>query len=208
MLKSHAEARFLLQDDKEFNHTIHVDISYIDALPILHFGAEATNNQAAQSFSTASSQSLWRALSICRIDVSLGPPDIIIHDAGKNFMTESFASSADLLHIRTKAIPVESTKFMNIVEPYHQLIRRAYQIIKSESTDTDENAALQMAVKMINGSVGPDGLVLTPFVYGALSRLGLLHDKPSPSTFQSGAPQKKATLEVSKQFAKRQVQSA
>lgn len=200
--------KFTLRDDKDFNHTVYADIFYIDAKPILHVVDEATNYQAAQWLPTVSSQSLWRALRICWIDVYLGPPDVIVHDAGKNFMAESFASNADLLHIRTKAVPVESANSMTVVERYHQPIRRAYQTIKSESPDTDDAAALQMAVKAINDSVGPDGLVPTLLVYGALPRLGLPHDKPNPSTFQRAAALRKATQEMSKRFAKRQVQSA
>lgn len=59
-----------------------------------------------------------------------------------SFKAESFASNSDLLHIRTKAVLVESKTSMTTVDRYHQHIRRAYQIIKSESPDTDNDAAL------------------------------------------------------------------
>lgn len=65
-----------------------------------------------------------------------------------------------------------------------------------------------MAVEAINDSAGPDSLVSTHLVYGALPRLGLPHDKPSPSTLQCADALRKPTLEISRRFAKQQVQSA
>lgn len=126
--------KFTLQNDKEFNHTVYADVFYIDAKPILHIVNEATNYQAAQCLPTVSSRSLWRTFRICWIDVNLRPPDDIVPDSGKNFIAESFASNADLLHIQTKAIPAEPANSMIIVELYHQPIRRAYQIVKSEES--------------------------------------------------------------------------
>lgn len=40
--------RFTLLEDKEFNHSIYVDIFYIDSRPVLHVVDEATRYQAAQ----------------------------------------------------------------------------------------------------------------------------------------------------------------
>lgn len=120
------------------------------------------------------------------------PPDAIFHGAGKNFMEEPFASDADLLRVRKKAVPVKSVISMNIVERYHQTIRRAYHILKSESVNIENTSALQMAVKVINNSAGPYKLVPTLLVYDALPRFGLPHHKPGLSTFQGSAALQKA----------------
>lgn len=114
-----------LREDKDFNHTVYENIFYIDRKSVLHVADEATNYQAARWLQTVSTKPLWEALRLCWIDVYLGPPDVIAHDAGKNFMAEGFFANANLLDIRTKSIPIESANSMTIVERYHQPIRRS-----------------------------------------------------------------------------------
>lgn len=153
-------------------------------------------------------ESLWKTLRLFWIDAYLGPPAMIFYDAGKNFMTESFATNADLLHIRTKSVPLKSSNFMTIVERYLQPIRRAFSVIRKESAGLDEEFALQMVVKSINDSVGPNGLVPTLLIYGALPRLGLPHDANKPSIFARAVSLCKATLKMTKFFSRRQVRDA
>jgi len=47
------------------------------------------------------------------------------------------------------------------------LLRRAYKIISLELEGASEELILQMAVKAINNSVGPDGLVPMLLVFNA-----------------------------------------
>jgi hypothetical protein len=58
-----------------------------------------------------------------------------------------------------------------MVERYHSLIRRVYQIIVSEIPELNKNMALQMAFKAINNSASPDGLVPTLLVFEAYPRM-------------------------------------
>ena len=131
--------------------------------------------------------------------------DVKAHDAGKNFMASAFHANADMLHIRTKSIPVEFANSMTIVERYHSPLRRSFNIIHQEAPDLDKHAAFQMAFKAVNDSVGPNGLVPTLLVFGALPRLGLPTDKPTPSTYQRAIAPRKATTAMSQNVASRQV---
>lgn len=200
--------KFTLRDDKDFNHTIYADIFYIEVKPVLHIVDEATYFQATRWLENVTSDTLWRALRLYWIYVYVGPPVIIAHDAGKNFMGAVFQSNADMLHIRTKSIPVEAAHSMSIVERYHGPLRRGFQIIRREAPDTDKDAALQMAVKAVNDPVGPNGLIPTLLVFGALPHLGLPTDAPSPSTFKRAVVLRKARTEVQKLFASRKVRNA
>lgn len=123
-------------------------------------------------------------------------------------MGRIFQSNNDMLHIDTKSIPVEAAHSMSIVERYHQPVRRAYKMIKKETPDTDNETTLQMAIKSINDSVGPDGLVPTLLVFGALPRLGLPTDQPTPSTFKRAVALRKATESMSRHFVSRPVRAA
>ncbi|KAL5601019.1 uncharacterized protein BROUX77_005268 [Berkeleyomyces rouxiae] len=107
----------------------------------------------------------------------------------------------------TKAVPVEAHNSIGTVERYYGPIRRAYQIIHVELPDLDKAMALQMALKAINDSAGPDGLVPTLLVFGAFPRM-IEPDPPSPFVAQRTAALKKATFEVQRLRAERQVANA
>ena len=201
--------KFSLRDnDVDFNHSIYVDILYIDGRPMLHVVDEATNYQAARWLRSGTAEALWKALRLAWVDVYVGPPDIIAHDAGKNFMAQAFKNNTDFIHVQTKAVPVEAPQSMTVVERYHAPLRKAYMVIKKEAPELDNDSALQAAVKAVNDTAGPDGLVPTLLVYGALPRLGLRTDPPAPSIFRRAQAVRKAMKEVHDLFATRQVDAA
>lgn len=200
--------KFSLSDDKDFNHTVFVDIFYLDGKAVLRVVDQATRYQAVRWLSTITADSVWRALRMCWIDVYVGPPDIVTHDAGKQFMSKVFQSNTSMMHISTKAVPVECPNAMSLVERYHVPVRRAYRIIRDESPSITLEECLQMAIKSINDSIGPDGLVLTLLVYGCLPLLSLPLDKPSPGSFERAVALKSATNAMSKYFSKSQISAA
>lgn len=90
------------------------------------------------------------------------------------FIARGFRTNAELLHIETKCVPIESPNQMGFVERYHTPIRYACKMVTSEAPDLDEEGTLQIAVKWVNNYTGPDDLGHTLLVYGALPRLGFL----------------------------------
>eukprot|EP00171_Calliarthron_tuberculosum_P013661 IDg13661t1 len=195
--------KFTLRDDIYFNHTIYIDIFYIDGNPILHVVDEATRYQAALWLESASSDAIWAALRLCWIDVYLGSPDFFVHDASTALVAKEFQASAEYLQIRTKTIPVEAAHSFSVAERYHVPVKKAYHRIMFEAPRLDKVAALQIAVKAVNDSVGPDGLLPTLLVYGALPRLVLPSDLPAQPTINRAHALKKATQEMSRYFASR-----
>jgi len=93
------------------------------------------------------------------------------------------------------------------VERYHALLRRAYKIISSELEDASKELTLQIAVKAINDSAGPDRLVPTLLVFGAYPQM-TNNSPPSPSVVQRAEAIRKATKEVRRLYATRQVNDA
>ncbi|KAF1990555.1 hypothetical protein K402DRAFT_303635, partial [Aulographum hederae CBS 113979] len=202
--------RFTLKSDPIFNHTVIVDVMYLEGnLPTLHVVDEATSFQAARFLKNISAQHTWEMLRLCWIDTYLGPPEVIKHDAGKNFKSAIFRQSATALHIATKAIPIEAAHAIGLVERYHAPLRRAYQIISSELHDQNisRDTCLQMAVKAVNDTAGYDGLIPTLLVFGAFPRMSH-DDPPSLSTTERAAAIRTAMSEVAKLHAKRQVSDA
>jgi hypothetical protein len=109
--------------------------------------------------------------------------------------------------ISIKAILVEAHWSIRLVERAHPALWRAYQIITDECKDIQKELALQMAVKAINDTAGPNGLVPTLLVYGTYPRMSNL-DPPAPSITDRAAAIQKAMAEIVKLRAKQAVNSA
>jgi hypothetical protein len=75
------------------------------------------------------------------------------------------------------------------------MVRRAYKIITAEIKGINKDIALQMAFKAINNTAGPDGIVPTLLVYGALPRMSE-YNPPSPSVTQRSNALRKAIEEI------------
>jgi hypothetical protein len=56
---------------------------------------------------------------MCWIDSYLGPPDLITHDARKNFVSKEFKQYATILGISIKAVLVEAHNLIGMVERYY-----------------------------------------------------------------------------------------
>jgi hypothetical protein len=205
--RSPGRFRFTLRDDVTFNYNVVVDILYIEGKATLHIVDEATRFQAGRFLKDISAKHTWEALRVCWIDTYLGPPDLITHDAGKNFVSKEFKQYAGNLGITVKPVPVEAHNSIGIVERYHGPLRRAYQIIVAEIPGIEPEFALQMAFKAINDSAGPNGLVPTLLVFGAYPRMTEM-DAPSPTVTQRSVALKKAMEELRKLRAQRQVREA
>ncbi|RAL58504.1 hypothetical protein DID88_004008 [Monilinia fructigena] len=207
--KSPGRFRFTLPEDTEFNYAIYVDVMYIAGEPVLHIVDEATRYQAARFLDNISAKHTFDTLRECWIDVYIGPPDYIIHDAGKNFVSKEFVQNAKSISITTKSVPVEAHNSVGIVERYHHPLRRAYEILTKELEDDNltKVMVLQMAVKAVNDTAGPNGLVPTLLVYGTYPRLSDINP-PTATIIQRAKATKKAMAEVRHIRAKRQVTEA
>lgn len=184
---------------------IHIDRSHTDAKPELHVDDKAIHFLPAKWLKDMTAKTFWKTLRMCWMDVYLGPSGIAAHNAEKNFMAAALQANADMLPIRTKSISMESGSSMTIVEKYHTPIRCAFNIIKKECPECENEQAMQMAVKSINDSFGLDGLTPTLLVFGALPRLGLPTEKLTRSTFDCASALRNVATSMFKHFAKRQV---
>ena len=81
---------------------------YISGSPLLHVVDEGTRFQAGRWLQNISAKHTWDVLRMCWIDTYLGPPDLVTHDAGKNFISKEFKQYASTMGISTKGVPVEA----------------------------------------------------------------------------------------------------
>jgi hypothetical protein len=207
--RSPGRFKFTLKDDYEFNYSVIVDILYLEGKPVLQVIDAATSFGAARFLRDMSARNAWDTLRACWIDTYQGPPDYVVHDAGKNFTSTEFKQLASSMSIKVKEVPVEAHNSVGKVERYHAPLRRAYEILREELKDEniDREMILQMAVKAVNDSAGPDGIVPTLLVFGAYPRMTEM-DPPSPSVVKRAEAIRAATKEVRRLHAERQVNDA
>ncbi|EED23158.1 hypothetical protein TSTA_066110 [Talaromyces stipitatus ATCC 10500] len=156
---------FTLQDNIEFNHSIIVDIMYINGKPI---------------------------------DTYLRPLDFIVTDAGKNFISKEFTQLASSVSIMM---------LISAVECYYAILHRSYEIISEEVPELAPELALQMAVKAVNDTAGPDGYMPTLLVFRVYPRM-TEYSPPAPMVAQRAAAVKKAMTEVRRLHTVRQINNA
>ena len=155
----------------DFNHLVYADICWIEGKPVLHVVDESTSFQAARFVKSLSAGHTWEAFRACWIDVYLGPPALIIHDPGTNFSSDEFRGNAHSMGTDVKEMPTEAHNSIGLVERYHVPLRRAFDIITKEMPQLEKEARLQMAVKAVNDTAGPDGLMPTLLIFGAFPQL-------------------------------------
>ena len=111
--------------------------------------------------------------------------------------------------ITIKAVPVEAHWSIEIVERFHFVLRRVYKMIMEDLAEMkiSKELGLQMAVKAVNDTAGPNGLVPTLLVFDAYSRMHHL-DSSAPSIIQRAAAISKAMGEMRKIMAERQIRDA
>ncbi|KAM4066587.1 cwf18 domain containing protein [Hirsutella rhossiliensis] len=176
--------KFTLNDDQEFNYEIIVDLLL----------------SRSQIFTVNTLRTLW-------IDTYLGPPDTLRHDAGTNFASLEFRNEA-------KIMESNALKYLlRRIGPLERLnaithLRRAFNILHAEiGHTTSAETVLQMAVKAINDTAGPDGLVPTLLVFGAYPRVST-DSPPSASTLKRSEAMQKAMKMLRQLSAERRVKDA
>ena len=119
---------------------------------------------------------MWEGLQACCIDVYQGPPERIVHDAGKNFASDGFKQNVGTLAFGVKEVPAEAQFSIGKVDRYHGSLRGAYEIIQIDSLSSLD-IILQMALEVVNNTACPNDLVPTILVFGSYRRI--LSDQPA-----------------------------
>jgi hypothetical protein len=148
--------RFTIRDNAKFNYRLIVDVIYINKKPALQAINKATAFQAAKFLQNLQARTAWNVFRFIWIDTYVGPPNVIITNAGTNFVNNEFVNNARILAIEVEKIPVKTHHSIGKVERYHGSIRRAFEIITADlGNDVTPDNALQIAVKAVNDTAGP-----------------------------------------------------
>ena len=192
-------------EELRFNHVVAVDVMTIDKRPVLHMVDESTHFMTARWLPLMTSIETWKAIRRCCIDVYLGPPDFLRVDQGTNLVSKEFKENAAACDIMILEAPVESPSTMSHVERYHPPLRAAYRKLRSSLSSKETDAdMLQLAVKAVNDTIGPEGLCPTLLVFGALPRPA--RNLPASTQLARSDALEQAMKAVEKEHAHRKVQ--
>jgi Reverse transcriptase (RNA-dependent DNA polymerase) len=181
---------------------------YIEGDPVLHMVCEETAFQNAKFLDNLTTAHIWDTIRYMWIDTYVGPPDMLVLDAGKNLTSQEFRQHAAVFGIEIKVVPVEAHHSVGKIERYHASVRRVYLCVRADTpASVSKHYVLQTAMKAINDTVGPEGLAPSLLVFGAYPRINQL-DPPSPSVSQRARTIVKAMNEARKAHAARDVQDA
>jgi hypothetical protein len=133
--------------------------------------------------------------------------DLIIVDAGKQFVVREFKQYAVNMTITIKTISVETHHSIEMMKRYHDSLRRIYAIITTEISSINSEIALQMTFKVINDSIEFDELIFTLLVFDVYFRMIEMNVSSSTIT-QRVIVMRKAMKEVQKFIATRQINDA
>src|SRR5881628_2649395 len=102
-------------------------------------------------------------------------------------MSKKFINNIMMVFVKCRPASVESHNTIGSIEHYHAPLRQAWNIINQDVPATnakDRAANLQAAIKTVNDSIGPNGLIPTLLVFGTLPHLALPTDSTTPNITQ------------------------
>ncbi len=150
---------------------------------------------------------VWDQLRMCWIDTYFESLDLIISDASKQFIARKFKQYAFNMSIRVNTVSIETHHSIDMIERYHDSLRKMYVIIIAKISNIDSNSTLQMTFKALNDSVEFNELIFTLLVFEAYSRM-IEMNALSSTIIQRFIAMRKAMNEVRKSIAARQVNDA
>ena len=104
-------------------------------------------------------------------------------------------------------MPIEAHNSIGLVERYHVPLRRTYDIISKELPLLGKEERLQIAVKTINDTAGPDGLMPTLLVFDTYPRISK-EDYLTISNVKRAAIIKKVIAKVHRYYNTRKIINA
>jgi hypothetical protein len=101
----------------------------------------------------------------------LGLLDNIVYNIGKNFISVEFRQYTKSIVIQVQEIPVETYNSIGKIKRYYTFLQQVYKIICNELHDTSIKISLQITIKVINDSAGPNRIIPIFLMFSAYPRI-------------------------------------
>ena len=88
----------------------------------------------------------------------------------EQYLSQDWKTACQNIKIDIKHTGTESYNSLGNGKTYHSFLRRIYNKAKNEHREIENELVLQIKIKVINDTAGPEGLVPTLLVFGVLFR--------------------------------------
>ena len=143
-----------------------------------------------------SSEAVWKAFTDIWATYYTGYPSTIHCDQERSFVREQFASNCNSQGINMIVSGIDSHHSLGSGESFHRHLRRVFQSVRASHPTIDKKHALRLAIKAINDTAGPHGLVPSVLVFGSMPAFPL-----APKNMHSQAERYKALATARKEMA-------
>ena len=137
---------------------------YLEGKPVLHIVDEGTRFSAARFVSDVSTMTIWKTILTCSATIYTGLPRKILVDQGSQF-GDLFISLGAVSNVEARRTGIESHNSLGLSERYHQPLRNTFRKVRIAYTDKARKTLLSFAVKALNDTLRPDGLVPSALVF-------------------------------------------
>lgn len=197
----------LPKGDCVFNHTLAMDLLWLDGDPALNVVDVDTHFSSAIFLRVKSTRDVWNAFVVCWASMYPGYPDRFKVDQDSVFTSKEWRQLSADAGVEIEFSGVESHNALGVGERYHAPLRRIFRKIREDTPSVDPDIALKLATKAMNDSLGPEGLVPSLLAFGALPRF-----PPAPTSLPNHVDRMEAMniarLEMANITAQLRVQQA
>jgi len=144
---------------------------WLDSKAVLHVVDIDTHFNSASFLQGQTVEHVWDAFLSCWTTLYTGHPEKVRVDQGSAFTSLRWTRLCDKVGIEVKESGIEHHNALGSGERYHDPLRRVFKKIRHETPELDRTIALRIAVKALNDTMGPEGLVPSLLVFGCLPRL-------------------------------------
>lgn len=127
-----------------------------------------TRFQNAVLLKGESAKDMWDAFIEGWASVYIGYPSRIRADQGSTFTFKFWNSVTSLHGIELRLSGVESHNSFGVEERYHEPLRQVFDKLLTDHPTIDPEIGVRLAVKALNDTTGPDGMVPSLLVFGSL----------------------------------------
>ncbi|KAA8498124.1 Transposon Ty4-J Gag-Pol polyprotein [Porphyridium purpureum] len=161
-----------------FNHNVSLDIMYLNpdatspSIPVLHAVCNGTKLNGAWFVSGETAQDLFCLFFRGWISV-FGSPHRITVDHQSNFASADFKALMLGECSVVDVVPIESHWSQGTVERHHEPLRKTYLRVRRDQPGLTPEDTLAIAVRAVNVTTGPEGVIPSLLVFGTIPRLAM-----------------------------------
>ena len=171
-------------DEIIFNKEVRIDLMFLQGKPVIHVVDTGTNVSAARFLPSQSTDAISNTFMYCWVTIYTGYPPSMLTDQGSAFRSEAWKAYCKRAQISRRHTGTESHNSHGPGESYHAMLRRVFNRISMQFPTLPTQLRLPTAVKAVNDTAGPNGLVPSLLQFGSMPSIpqtGPEDERPLPN---------------------------